>query len=42
MIKILIVEDQTMLRESLEHVIGVQDGMKVAGSTERKAQRKFM
>jgi DNA-binding NarL/FixJ family response regulator len=34
MIKILIVEDQTMLRESLEHVIGGQDDMEAAGSTD--------
>jgi len=37
MIKILIVEDQTMLRESLEHVIGEQNDMEVAGSTEDAA-----
>jgi len=37
MIKILIVEDQTMLRESLEHVIGGQDDMVVAGSTDDAA-----
>jgi DNA-binding NarL/FixJ family response regulator len=34
MIKILIVEDQTMLRESLERVIGGQDDMEVAGTTD--------
>jgi len=34
MISILIVEDQTMLRESLEHVIGGQIDMKIAGSTD--------
>jgi len=34
MIKILIVEDQTMLRESLERVIGGQNDMEVAGSTD--------
>jgi len=34
MIKILIVEDQTMLRESLEHVIGEQNDMEAAGSTD--------
>jgi len=38
MIKILIVEDQTMLRESLEHVIGEQDDMEVAGSTDDAAK----
>jgi DNA-binding NarL/FixJ family response regulator len=37
MIKILIVEDQNMLRESLEHVIGGQDGMEVAGTTDDAA-----
>jgi DNA-binding NarL/FixJ family response regulator len=37
MIKILIVEDQTMLRESLERVIGGQDDMEVAGSTDDAA-----
>jgi len=37
MIKILIVEDQTLLRESLEHVIGGQDDMEVAGSTDDAA-----
>jgi DNA-binding NarL/FixJ family response regulator len=34
MIKILIVEDQTMLRESLEHVIGGQNDMEAVGSTD--------
>ena len=34
MTKILIVEDQTMLRESLEHVIRGQDDMEVAGTTD--------
>jgi DNA-binding NarL/FixJ family response regulator len=34
MIKILIVEDQTMLRESLERVIGGQNDMEVSGSTD--------
>jgi DNA-binding NarL/FixJ family response regulator len=34
MIKIIIVEDQAMLRESLEHVIGEQNDMEVAGSTD--------
>jgi len=38
MIKILIVEDQTMLRESLEHVIGGQNDMEVTGSTDDAAQ----
>jgi len=37
MTKILIVEDQTMLRDSLEHVIGVQNDMEVAGSTDDAA-----
>jgi len=37
MIKILIVEDQTMLRESLEHVIGGQSDMEIAGSTDDAA-----
>jgi DNA-binding NarL/FixJ family response regulator len=37
MIKILIVEDQTMLRESLEHVISGQGDMEVAGSTDDAA-----
>jgi len=37
MIKILIVEDQTMLRESLERVIGEQNDMEVAGSTDDAA-----
>ena len=34
MIKILIVEDQTMLRESLERVIGGQNDMEVTGTTD--------
>jgi DNA-binding NarL/FixJ family response regulator len=38
MIKILIVEDQTMLRESLVHVICGQDGMEVVGSTDDAAK----
>jgi DNA-binding NarL/FixJ family response regulator len=38
MIKILIVEDQTMLRESLEHVIGGQNDMEVAGATDDAAR----
>ena len=33
MIRILIVEDQAMLRDSLEHVIGGQADMEVAGVT---------
>ena len=37
MIKILIVEDQTMLRESLERVIGAQDDMEIVGSTDDAA-----
>jgi DNA-binding NarL/FixJ family response regulator len=37
MIKILIVEDQTMLRESLEHVIGGQNDMEAASSTDDAA-----
>jgi len=38
MIKILIVEDQVMLRESLERVIGGQNDMEVAGSTDDAAE----
>jgi len=38
MTKILIVEDQTMLRESLEHVIDGQSDMEVAGSTDDAAK----
>ena len=34
MIKILIVEDQTMLRESLEHLISDQKDMEIAGATD--------
>ena len=37
MIKILIVEDQTMLRDSLEHMINGQDDMKVIGLAEDAA-----
>jgi len=37
MVKILIVEDQTMLRESLEQVIGGQSDMEVAGTTDDAA-----
>ena len=33
MIKILIVEDQTMLRDSLEHIINEQPDMEVVGTT---------
>jgi len=38
MTKILIVEDQTMLRELLEQVIGRQEDMEVAGTTDDAAQ----
>jgi len=38
MTKILIVEDQTMLRELLEQVIGMQEDMEVAGTTDDAAQ----
>jgi len=37
MIQILIVEDQTMLRESLEDIIGRQNDMEVAGTTDDAA-----
>jgi DNA-binding NarL/FixJ family response regulator len=37
MIKILVVEDQTILRESLERVISEQNDMEVAGSTDDAA-----
>ena len=37
MVKILIVEDQTMLRESLEYMINGQDDMKVVGVTDDAA-----
>jgi len=37
MIRVLIVEDQTLLRESLEHVIGGQEDMEVAGATDDAA-----
>ncbi|MCL2043010.1 MAG: response regulator transcription factor [Treponema sp.] len=37
MIKILIVEDQTILRDSLEHLINGQDDMKVIGGTDDAA-----
>ena len=35
--KILIVEDQTMLRESLENLINGQNDMKVVGTTDDAA-----
>ena len=38
MIKILIVEDQTMLRESLEHMINSQDDMEVVGTVDDAAK----
>ncbi len=38
MIKILVVEDQVMLRESLERVIGGQNDMEVVGSTDDAAK----
>ena len=38
MTKILIVEDQAMLRDSLEHIIGEQDDMEVAGVTDDAAK----
>jgi DNA-binding NarL/FixJ family response regulator len=37
MVKILIVEDQTMLRESLEYIINGQDDMEVVGGTDDAA-----
>ena len=37
MVKILIVEDQTMLKESLEYLINGQDDMKVVGTAEDAA-----
>jgi DNA-binding NarL/FixJ family response regulator len=37
MIKILIVEDQAMLREALEHLVSQQDDMEVAGTTDDAA-----
>ena len=37
MVKILIVEDQTMLRESLEYLINRQDDMEVVGGTDDAA-----
>ena len=38
MIKILIVEDQTMLRQSLEHLLNGQDDMEVVGGTDDAAK----
>jgi len=38
MIKILIVEDQTMLRETLEHMINIQSDMEVIGGTDDAAK----
>ena len=38
MIKILIVEDQTMLREALEHLINEQSDMQVVGTTNDAAK----
>jgi DNA-binding NarL/FixJ family response regulator len=38
MIKILIVEDQAMLREALEHLISEQDDMEVAGTSDDAAK----
>ena len=37
MVKVLIVEDQTMLRESLEYLINGQDDMEVVGGTDNAA-----
>jgi DNA-binding NarL/FixJ family response regulator len=37
-IRILVVEDQAMLRESLEQVIGLQSDMEVAGATDDAAK----
>ena len=37
MIKILIVEDQALLRDTLEHLIGGQEDMEVAGTTDDAA-----
>ena len=37
MVKILIVEDQTMLRDSLEHVINGQEDMEILGGTDDAA-----
>jgi len=38
MIKILVLEDQTMLRESLVRIIGEQNDMEVAGATDDAAK----
>ena len=38
MIKILIVEDQTMLKDSLEYILDSQDDMEVVGSTDDASQ----
>ena len=38
MTKILIVEDQTMLRDSLEHIINEQDDMEVTGTTDEASK----
>jgi len=38
MIKVLIVEDQTLLRESLEYLIGGQGDMEIAGTTNDAAE----
>jgi len=38
MAKIMIVEDQLILRESMEHVINTQDDMKVVGGTDDAAE----
>ena len=38
MIKVLIVEDQTMLRESLEHLLNSQNDMEVVGGTDDAAE----
>ena len=38
MIKILIVEDQTMLKDTLEHMLNSQDDMEVAGCTDDAAK----
>ena len=38
MIKILIVEDQTMLKDTLEHILNEQDDMEVIGGTDDAAK----
>ena len=38
MIKVLIVEDQTMLRESLEHLLNAQSDIEVVGGTDDAAE----